>query len=59
MDHQELMAACGLGEIDLTNGTLAVYTPIDGTKIAQVKVHGAADVEAIIGARRPGLPGVA
>ena len=48
MDHQELMAACGLGEIDLTNGTLAVYTPVDGTKIAQVKVHGAADVEAII-----------
>jgi aldehyde dehydrogenase (NAD+) len=49
MVHTEILAACALSEVELTGGTLSVRTPIDGTEVARLKTHGAAEVEEMIG----------
>jgi aldehyde dehydrogenase (NAD+) len=48
MRHQDVLAACGLSEAELTGGTQSVRTPIDGAEVAQLKTHGAAEVEGMI-----------
>ncbi|MBN8629701.1 MAG: aldehyde dehydrogenase family protein [Rhodobacterales bacterium] len=48
MTHAEILAAAGLSKSDLTGGTLAVHSPIDGAEIARVHETGAADMPAII-----------
>jgi len=48
MNHQEILAACGLTPDELRGGTLAVTTPIDGSEIARLAEHSVTDVEAAI-----------
>ena len=36
MNHAEILAAAGLTKVDLTGGTLAVRSPIDGAELARV-----------------------
>jgi aldehyde dehydrogenase (NAD+) len=48
MRHQDVLAACGLSEAELTGGTQSVRTPIDGAEVAQLKTHCAAEVEEMI-----------
>lgn len=43
-DAQKILSACGLGGSEYQNGALAVYTPVDGQKIAGVALHKAADM---------------
>jgi len=45
-DYQKILEDNGLGVID--NGTLEVFTPIDGAKIASVQMDKAADVDKIV-----------
>ena len=49
MNHADILAANGLTEGELTGGTLAVTTPIDGAEIARIAETGDADMPAIIG----------
>ncbi len=49
MDGHALFAAFGLDAAELTGGTLAVTSPIDGAEIARVREHGAADVDRVVG----------
>ncbi len=48
MAHPDILAANGLQKADITGGTLAVYTPIDGTEIARLTTHSANEVSAMI-----------
>ncbi|MDK3074469.1 aldehyde dehydrogenase family protein [Sedimentitalea sp. JM2-8] len=48
MSHADILAASGLSKSDTTGGTLAVRTPVDGSEIARLKVHGAAEADAMI-----------
>jgi aldehyde dehydrogenase (NAD+) len=48
MTHAEILAAAGLAKTDLTGGTLAVHSPIDGAELARVHETAAADMPAII-----------
>ena len=48
MTHAEILAAAGLTKTDLTGGTLAVHSPIDGAEIAKVHETKAGDMPAII-----------
>ncbi|MDJ0948069.1 MAG: aldehyde dehydrogenase family protein [Alphaproteobacteria bacterium] len=48
MAHADILAANGLTEAQVTGGTLAVHTPIDGAEIARLKTHTAEDVRAMI-----------
>jgi aldehyde dehydrogenase (NAD+) len=48
MAHQSILDAAGLAEADVTGGTLAVHTPIDGTQIAALHSHGAGEVRGMI-----------
>ncbi|MGB4907845.1 MAG: aldehyde dehydrogenase family protein, partial [Tabrizicola sp.] len=48
MTHAEILAAAGLTKTDLTGGTLAVHSPIDGAELARVHETAAADMPAII-----------
>ena len=48
MTYQDILNAAGLYDADLTSGTLAVHTPIDGARIAQLKTHTADDVSTMI-----------
>jgi len=48
MTHAEILAAAGLTKSDLTGGTLAVHSPIDGAEIAKVHETLAGDMPAII-----------
>jgi len=43
-----ILTACGLTEAEVTGGTLAVRSPIDGAEIARVHETAAADMPAII-----------
>jgi len=49
MKHIDILHAAGLLDVDLTGGTLAVNSPVDGQRLADVTVHSAADVEVMIG----------
>ncbi|MCB1478237.1 MAG: aldehyde dehydrogenase family protein [Rhodobiaceae bacterium] len=48
MTHKDVLAAAGLTEAELTGGTLAVKSPIDGVEVARVKETDPADMPAII-----------
>ncbi len=48
MSHQDVLAAAGLTEAELTGGTLAVHSPIDGIEVAHVNQTDPADMPAII-----------
>ena len=48
MTHQDVLQAAGLAETDLTKGTLAVRSPIDGTIVAHVHETPVSDMSAII-----------
>ncbi len=50
MTHAEILAAAGLTDADLTGGTLAVRSPIDGAILAQVHETRPADMPAVIAA---------
>ncbi len=52
MTHQQTLSAAGLHQTDLSGGTLAVQTPIDGSEIARLKTHGPEDVRAMIAQAR-------
>jgi len=48
MAHTDILAANGLTDANITGGTLAVHTPIDGAEIARLKMHSAEEVRAMI-----------
>ena len=48
MNHNDVLKAAGLGEAEVTGGTLAVHSPIDGAEVAKVAETDPADMPAII-----------
>jgi len=48
MTHDEILKAAGLTQSELTGGTLAVRSPIDGAEIARVHETNPADMAAVI-----------
>ncbi|NIZ12563.1 aldehyde dehydrogenase family protein [Phaeobacter sp. HF9A] len=48
MTHADILAANGLSAAELTGGTLAVTSPIDGAEVAKITETNAADMPAII-----------
>ena len=48
MTHDEILKAAGLTKADLTGGTLAVRSPIDGAELAKVQETDPADMAAVI-----------
>ena len=48
MTHAETLKAAGLLDADLTGGTLAVHSPIDGAEVARVRETAAADMDKVI-----------
>jgi len=48
MAHSDILAANGLEKTEITGGTLAVHTPIDGTEIARLRTHAGGDTQAMI-----------
>jgi aldehyde dehydrogenase (NAD+) len=48
MTHAEILAAAGLTKADLTGGTLAVHSPIDGAELARVHETTAAEMPGVI-----------
>jgi aldehyde dehydrogenase (NAD+) len=48
MAHADILAANGFTNTEITGGTLAVHTPIDGAEIARLKMHSGADARATI-----------
>ncbi|MFC3087869.1 L-piperidine-6-carboxylate dehydrogenase [Tabrizicola soli] len=48
MTHSPILSAAGLTQSDLTGGTLAVRSPIDGAELARVAQTAAADMPAVI-----------
>lgn len=48
MAHADILSANGLQKADITGGTLAVSTPVDGAEIARIKTHSADDARAMI-----------
>ncbi|WP_044008863.1 L-piperidine-6-carboxylate dehydrogenase [Leisingera methylohalidivorans] len=52
MPHSDILAAAGLTQAELTGGSLAVTTPVDGSEIARLKTHSAAEAEARIAAAK-------
>ena len=52
MPHADILKAALLEPSDLTGGSLAVHSPVDGAMIGEVRTHGASDVEVMIGKAR-------
>ncbi|QAX31977.1 L-piperidine-6-carboxylate dehydrogenase [Leisingera sp. NJS204] len=52
MPHSDILAAAGLTQAELTGGSLSVTTPVDGSEIARLKTHSAAEAEAQISAAK-------
>jgi aldehyde dehydrogenase (NAD+) len=50
MTHAQILEAAGLKAADITGGSLAVHSPIDGAEIAHLELQSSADVLAMIGA---------
>ncbi|MCA8933800.1 MAG: aldehyde dehydrogenase family protein [Rhodospirillaceae bacterium] len=50
MPYSDILSACGLTAGEITGGTLAVDTPVDGSELARLKVHTADEVRAMIAA---------
>ncbi|MCV2874442.1 aldehyde dehydrogenase family protein [Defluviimonas sp. WL0050] len=48
MSHNDIIQAAGLTEAEVTGGTLAVHSPIDGAEVARVRETDPADMAAII-----------
>jgi aldehyde dehydrogenase (NAD+) len=48
MSHKDVLKAAGLSDTELTGGTLAVHSPIDGAEIARVRETDAAEMPAVI-----------
>ena len=48
MAHGDILSASGLTAAEIGGGSLAVHSPIDGSAIAKLKTHGAAEVQAMI-----------
>jgi len=48
MTHAETLKAAGLTKVDLTDGSLSVYSPIDGAEVARVAETRVADMDAVI-----------
>ena len=48
MSHEQILQAAGLTASELNGGTLAVYSPVDGAKVACVTETGSAEMAAII-----------
>ena len=48
MSHSEILAASGLTEAELTGGTLAVHTPVDGSEIARLAMHSVVEADEMI-----------
>ena len=48
MAHADILAANGLTDTEISGGTLAVHTPIDGAEIARLKMHSGADARATV-----------
>ena len=48
MTHQNILTTAGFTEAELSHGGLAVHTPIDGSRIASLRMHDADDVNAMI-----------
>ena len=47
MAHGDILSASGL-TAEIGGGSLAVHSPIDGSAIAKLRAHGAAEVQAMI-----------
>jgi aldehyde dehydrogenase (NAD+) len=52
MTHQDILQAAGLSEAEISGGSLAVTSPIDGAEIARVKETDPAEMPAIIAKSR-------
>ncbi|MGR3760142.1 L-piperidine-6-carboxylate dehydrogenase [Roseobacteraceae bacterium NS-SX3] len=50
--HTAILAAAGFSEAELTGGSLAVHTPVDGSRIASLATHRVQDAEAQIAAAK-------
>ncbi|MEJ2018942.1 MAG: aldehyde dehydrogenase family protein [Maritimibacter sp.] len=48
MSYTDILTASGLTQSDLTGGTLAVQTPVDGSEIARVHVDSVSEANAVI-----------
>lgn len=48
MTHQDILKGCGLTPAELSGGTLAVRSPIDGAEIARVHETSADDMQGVI-----------
>lgn len=48
MTHQDILKGCGLTPAELSGGTLAVRSPIDGAEIARVLETSAGEMQAVI-----------
>ena len=41
LPHGDILLGSGLTAAEIAGGSLAVHSPIDGSRIAQLKTHGA------------------
>jgi len=48
MSHAGVLSAAGLTKSELSGGTLAVHTPIDGSEIGRLQVHSSSHVQEMI-----------
>ncbi|MCB2125970.1 MAG: aldehyde dehydrogenase family protein, partial [Rhodobacteraceae bacterium] len=48
MNHKDMLKAAGLTEAELTGGTLAVHSPIDGAEVARVRETDPAEMPKVI-----------
>ena len=48
MAQADILAANGLSDSEISGGTLAVHTPIDGAEIARLKMHSGDDARATV-----------
>ena len=48
MRYRSILEACGFTESELTGGSLIQTTPIDGSEIARLHQHGAAEADAMV-----------
>ena len=52
MTYSEILTATGLSKAEISGGTLAVHTPVDGSELARLRVHSVSTVEEMISASR-------
>jgi len=49
MSHLNILQAAGFTAAELSGGTLAVHSPVDGSEIARLQTHSIDDVQSMIG----------